>query len=331
MRKSTETLRRQWALLMNLSGHAWRSTGELHQRMKDEKFDVSIRTVQRDLEWLSGPFPLESESRGKSYYWRWMEGSTGLEIPGMSRQTALVFQLAGQYLSSLMPGNVLKLLGPYFERAANVLQETPLADWNSKVMHIDSGLPMMPPEVSAEVRDVVYEALLQGLRFEAAYIRRYETEPRTLEVNPLAIVTRDNITYLVCTFWGYTDIRQIAVHRIRQARLMDVDATNIESFNLKSYVEEESAFNYPESARRIKLKALFDEGAAFHLTERRLSDDQELKQLNSGLFRLTATVADTSELRWWLLGFGDGVEVIGPKLLREEISETAANMARMYQ
>ena len=46
---------------------------------------------------------------------------------------------------------------------------------------------------------------------------------------------------------------------------------------------------------------------------------------------LTATVADTAELRWWLLGFGDGVEVLGPKALRREIGETASNVARMYQ
>ena len=331
MRKSTETLRRQWALLMAIPAHPNSlSTLELHERMRDEKFDVNIRTIQRDLDWLSSPFPLVSEAHGKSHYWQWMQGSAGLEIPAMSKQTALVFQLAGQYLRTLLPGSVLKLLGPYFERAAEALKETPLADWDSKVMHIDSGLPMTPPEVRPEARYVAYEALLQGLRFEVDYTRRYETEPRTLEVNPLGIVTRDSVTYLVCTFWDYPDIRQIALHRIQRAKLLHVDATNIKGFSFKRYVREESAFSYPESPRRIRLKALFDEGAAFHLTERRLSHDQELKETKNGLFRLKATVADTAELRWWLLGFGDGVEVIGPKALRNEFQQLTNNMARMY-
>ena len=42
------------------------------------------------------------------------------------------------------------------------------------------------------------------------------------------------------------------------------------------------------------------------------------------------TVADTAELRWWLLGFGDGVEVVRPKALRNEFREMTNNMARMY-
>jgi predicted DNA-binding transcriptional regulator YafY len=42
--------------------------------------------------------------------------------------------------------------------------------------------------------------------------------------------------------------------------------------------------------------------------------------------RLSATVADTAELRWWLLGFGEGVEVIGPKSLRNEFIETVKSI-----
>lgn len=332
MRRSTETLRRQWALLMAVPAHPNSlSTRALHQRMMNAKFDVNIRTIQRDLDWLSGPFPLVAETRGKSHYWQWMRGSAGLEIPAMSRQTALVFQLAGQYLRGLLPGSVLRLLDPYFQRAHEALRGSPLAKWDSKVMHIDSGLPMTPPDVDPQVRDSVYEALLDGLRFEAEYTSRYETKPKTSEINPLGIATHNGVTYLVCTFWGYTDIRQIALHRIRRARLLDTAATGIRGFSLEKYVREEAAFNYPESPRRIRLKALFDEGAAYHLTERQLSPDQVLKKMKNGLFRLTATVADTAQLRWWLLGFGDGVEVTGPKALRDEIGGMVANMARMYQ
>lgn len=332
MRKSTETLRRQWTLLMAMpASPRWLSTRELHQRLVDESFDVSIRTIQRDLDWLSGTFPLISEVRGKSHYWQWMKGSPGLEIPAMNRQTALVFRLTAQYLRSLMPGNVLKLLDPYFDRASEALQDTPLADWDERVIQIDPGMPMSSPEIDPKARDVVFEALLDGLRFKAEYARRYESESRTLEVNPLGIVTRDQVTYLVCTIWDYEDIRQIALHRISKVKLLAKEATAVEGFELMRYVTNDLAFSYPESPCQLKLKALFDEGAAFHLTERQISDDQVLQKTKSGLYRLTATVADTSTLRWWLLGFGDGAEVLGPKSLRNEISAMVERMAQMYR
>ncbi|MBX3302969.1 MAG: WYL domain-containing protein [Nitrospira sp.] len=40
-----------------------------------------------------------------------------------------------------------------------------------------------------------------------------------------------------------------------------------------------------------------------------------------------ASNKDTLELRWWLLGFGDMVEVLGPKTLRKEFAATAKRLS----
>jgi hypothetical protein len=45
--------------------------------------------------------------------------------------------------------------------------------------------------------------------------RQLTQEPVTYKINPLGIVTKEGMTYLVCTLWDYTDIRQLAVHRIQ--------------------------------------------------------------------------------------------------------------------
>ncbi len=63
----------------------------------------------------------------------------------------------------------------------------------------------------------------------------------------------------------------------------------------------------------IELEALFDADAAFHLRETRLSEDQVLTDQPDGRVLVKARVRDTGELRWWLLGFGDAVEVLRPE------------------
>ena len=45
---------------------------------------------------------------------------------------------------------------------------------------------------------------------------------------------------------------------------------------------------------------------------------------------ITATVPDSMELRWWLLSFGDEVEVLGPPALRAWFCEVAGNLAGYY-
>jgi predicted DNA-binding transcriptional regulator YafY len=44
-----------------------------------------------------------------------------------------------------------------------------------------------------------------------------------------------------------------------------------------------------------------------------------------------ATIRDTQELRWWLLGFGDAVEVLALAHLRKEFTERVAAMNRLYR
>jgi len=56
-----------------------------------------------------------------------------------------------------------------------------------------------------------------------------------------------------------------------------------------------------------------------------------LKTLDDDSVLLTATVKNTSELHWCLLGFGDKLEVKAPKSLREEFKSLTSNMSRRYQ
>jgi hypothetical protein len=99
---------------------------------------------------------------------------------------------------------------------------------------------------------------------------------------------------------------------------------------LESYVKKDSSFAYPVSGGELKLEARFNSGAAYHLTESKLASDQTLKHIDDENHILTATVPDSSEIRWWLLGFGDQVEVLGPAKLREEFAEIARKLSEFY-
>jgi len=167
-------------------------------------------------------------------------------------------------------------------------------------------------------------------QFRANYRVKVADESREYIVHPLGLVFRPEIIYLVCTLWDYDDIKQLALHRFESCEILKQRRNAPEEFNLDDYIAE-GGFSYPVEEKPIKLQVLFDSQTAAHLYETPLSENQILSENDDGRILLKATVEDTSELHWWLLGFGDCVEVLKPEKLRNLFSKKIKNLADRYQ
>lgn len=335
MKRATDTILRQWNMLRLIPRHP-RSVGtrELKDRLEQEEgFPIDIRTIQRDLEKLSTIFPLTCEENGKALRWFWMEHAPLLDIPGMDQPTALAFRLAEAYLTPILPPAAVNRLQPHFRKATEILKAgggTGLSLWPDKICPIIRGPDLFVPKIRSEVQEVVTRSLLQNRQVAVTYRSKEAERAKSYRVHPLGLVFRDGIVYLVCTVKDYEDIRHLALHRMTSAQLQNTPARRPSGFDLGRYVKEEKFFAYPLNGGRAHLEALFEKDAAFHLSERPLARDQRLIPQEDGRLLLQATVRDTLEVRWWLLGFGDKVEVVGPKDLREEFKIIGRRMAAMY-
>ncbi len=329
----TDTLIRQWQMLRMIPRHPAKiSTSEIKQRLADEGFETTQRTIQRDLMRLSDIYPLVCDERSKPYGWSWMQDADVLDIPGMDSHMALAFWMAGKYLERVLPTATLAQLAPHLRLADRVLDvlrsERGAPSWRDKVRVIPRGPKLKSPEIGEDVRDAIYDALLLNRRAWVRYAPRSSEGEKEYELNPLGLVLKDGVLYLVCSMWDYPDIRLLVLHRMQEARMLDVPATVPEGFDLDAYIaagELDFALD-----GEVELRALFELKAAFHLAERPLSDDQQLKEQPDGRLLLTATVVDSSELRWWLLGFGDQVEVLAPASIRKEMARIAQRMVHHY-
>jgi predicted DNA-binding transcriptional regulator YafY len=330
----SETILRQLAMLQAVPRAPRAITAaRLKERLEDEGFPVTVRSVQRDLETLSSLFPLESDESSKPFGWSWRKDALR-ELPGMDGPTALMFTLAERVLAQLLPQSSLALLRPYFRNANSTLRALShpgLAEWPSNVRVLPRGQRLLPAEVPPEVLGVVSEALLSGKRFACRYRRKGETEARSFEVSPLGLVFRDTIIYLVATLWDYGDVKQLTLHRIAEPQLLDKPSNRIPDFDLDGYIAD-GAFGYKVEETPIRLRARFRKDAAQHLYETALSEDQSLtEEEGKDAVILEATVLDTEELRWWLLGFGYQVEVLEPGSLRENFRAMAEELYGTYQ
>ena len=311
----------------------WITTSELVKKLANLDHKVTQRTIQRDLIDLSVVFPLDYEVKGRTNCWRWASDAEVIDLPGMNPQTALSFFLAEQYLYEMLPPSATETLEPHFNKAREVLHESQakkLDGWIDKVRILPETQRLIPPAMKSEVVEVVYTSLLEGKPFSATYRKKGKQKNSDYElINPLGLVFRSRVIYLVATLWGYDNPIQLALHRFNSATILDDEKNSIpENFNLDKYIEA-GHFDY-QAGDKIKLELLFSEGAIDHLRETPLSRDQTLLNSHDGRVQLQATVQSTDRLRWWLRGFGTEVEIIKPTSLRKEFAEESRGVAQIY-
>ena len=330
----SDALLRQWNILRMIPRGGKITASEIHAKLRAAGYDVSKRTVERDLSALSVAFAVESDERNTPYGWRWKSDVPPLDFRGLTTPEALAFRLLDEHSRHLLPSGYRSELEPYFKAARQRLEsdagERGAAAWTRAVRVVEPNQPLLAPQIDESVRAAVSDALLFGRQLELVYqaLDRNPSTPKT--VSPLGLVGVGGVMYVVVVFDGFEDVRTLALHRIRQAAVLPETAIRPEGFNLDAAIAD-SLFGFGEVGQRIEIWLLFREHAGNHLLESPLSEDQVASAVGPGEILIEASVPLTRRLRWWLSNFGPDVEVLAPAELRAEMAERLRKAAARYE
>ncbi len=303
---------------------------ELRARLAARGYEVSKRTVERDLVKLCDQFPLVTEGSHPEF-WSWMPGAPEQTLPGHDPISALTWQLVDEYLQPLLPIGVRKELEPQFQSARDFLKEAgsgKLRRWKQRVRYLPRAMPLPPPKIEPEVLEAVYTALLEGRKLEVHYRSRGRERSRPLTLNPLGLVVQETVYYLVTVVEPFEDTVHTALHRMSRPVVLESAVREPKGFDLGAHIQA-GRFQYA-SGRMIRLVARFDPFAAQSLLEAPISDDQEAETLSDERVEIAATVMESNQLLWWLLGFGSNVEVVAPRELRATLSQEVRCLWERY-
>ncbi|NOX09802.1 MAG: WYL domain-containing protein [Gammaproteobacteria bacterium] len=330
----SDALLRQWMMLKMIPRQPKKTNSRiLTKQLQAEGFNTARRNTQRDLSNLSSIFPeLVNDGNKDEIGWSWRQDAELHDMPSIDPSTALTFKLAQTFLINLIPPAVLTQLQPYFRSADKILSKidnNSLGNWSDHVRIVARTQPLIPASINQTVLSVIYDALLQGQQFRGRYKNRQD-DIAEYEFHPLGLIFRDSVVYLIATLWDYEDIRHFALHRFIQTEIMDTSLQRPDNFNLDDYIATGTTEYALPGDKNIKLVAYFSNTSIHHLTETPLSKDQRITPLDNDRKELRATVKDTYQLRWWLLGFGDQVEVVKPIALRREFAGIVREMYMTY-
>jgi len=311
----------------------------LHERLRDEGYTIDRRGVERDLNELSCTFSL-GKSRGRPSGWYWSRNTKPPQWLGMDVETALIYQLLERFVEPLLPRVLWERLLPQFAQARTQLRthsSAHFAQWSRRVAVDPGAQPLLRPSVDGKVLRAVTSALLESRQLEFDY-RKVGTEdagPRKHHrVAPYGLILRGRALYLIAGLTTGSHSNKpltFALHRIVAAQITAGHANVPPNFDLERDVAATGAIGIRQGAP-IRLELRVTTWWADFLSESPLSTDQAIAPMRgSDSRRVSATVSNTGQLRWWLLSLGQDVEVLAPKKLREEVAAALVEAACQYR
>lgn len=311
-----DTLMRHWRL-MELLPRQPRAVAArvIHERLEEAGFKVTRRTVERDLQGLiESGFAIVVDTTQEPYLWSWDAASPTLTLPVPSVADALLLAMVRDYIGPMLPPQMLDALRPYLDRAVQVLEgskaNNTLASWRDKVHAVNPNQTLIPPTIDPEINRIVSDALLEEMQLEIVYDSMSGNKGKTINIHPHALIHRGQMSYLVGSCWHYKDMRRFAVHRIKQAKNLQQPITKQSDFLLDDYLAKGYGDFGDGGMRNLEIKV--SPQLAEYLNECKLSVNQALTPMDDahGWYLLQARLADTPQLKWWLLSQGNELVVL---------------------
>jgi predicted DNA-binding transcriptional regulator YafY len=334
--KNANTLLRQQTLLKFIPANEGIKSAELLNKLKSEGFEVTQRTLQRDLEVLSQYFPIYSETDTKPYLWRWSGlGINRSHIDSLSLTDALSLMLVEKSLQQLLPPSMQRHLQHNFEHSRqllNTLKDDDNAQWFDKVASVMPDSGFKPPSIDDGLLTEIQGALLKDQTIVVSYLKTKNTTAVEYSLMPLALVQRGHVLYVIAqdiTKGANTaQIKRFAMHRFQTVTRTHEQGIRPQNFNLQQYLQD-GAMQFG-NGDKLAFKAIVTEELAFYLNESPMSDDMKIIQSEDGAYQLSATVINGWQLNWWLRGQGANIEVVEPQELRARMRDNLLKTLEIY-
>ena len=296
------------------------------------ELEVSVRTIYRDVEALSGAgVPIYAEA-GPGGGVRLVDGYR-TRLTGLTAEEAEALALSG------LPGAASELgLGTVLAAAQLKVDAALPPELRSRAVRMRERFHLDAPGWFAREEPVPHLAALsravwEEQRAEIRYRKRDGEVKRLLD--PLGLVLKAGVWYLVALSGRTRSLRTFRVSRVQSVKVLDEDVTRPDDFDLATHWAEASVDflgSWPTSPVIVRLRQELL-GHLQHLQGPRLAESARESASEPdahGWVTATLQFEYVESAAYDLMRFGGDLEVIEPLHLREQLAERAAQMVERY-
>ena len=316
-------------LLLNLLDSVQRTRKQIHQMVIDRGYEVSEKSVERDLNRLVELFPrhISYIKKFPPYGYRLRQAS---KMSLMTPEEAISVLTAFEYLDPLLP-KVAESLNLYINEAEQVLSHnfaSNYGNWKNKISIKNEGFQLQHKEINKAVLNNLHKALLTGTLISSTYCPRKTGKNKKYEkLYPIGLVHSGRLLYLIGSHDAGANKRFYwPLNRFKKIDVLD-DINPLSSENVKDH-EEILGFSFSEQDVRLVLK--FDKNAGHILKETPTSKKMRLDEHSDSII-MEDVLPNSLELENWIIGFGEKVEVLEPIELRDKIKQRLREATKKYE
>ncbi len=181
-----------------------------------------------------------------------------------------------------------------------------------------------PMDLLDEIFSQLQNAIRTNHKVKLHYTSLYEGKDLTIVLSPYHLMYNSRAWYTIGHSHMHGCIRTFKLNRIKELKVLDKCFIGDKRFNVHDYLGR--AWSIIPEGRIYRVKLQFSRKVAKNVAEVRWHSSQKQTWKDDETLVVEFRVDGLGEIGWWILGYGDQVEVLSPKALRKHIASVARRM-----
>jgi len=173
------------------------------------------------------------------------------------------------------------------------------------------------------------QAIVKKRKVNIRYHSLFEGTIIDVELCPYHLLYNNRAWYVLGRSSLHESVRTFKLNRIRELKTTERCFVDGENFDVYEYFGR--AWSMIPEGRIYNIKLRFLPKVANNVAEVQWHSTQKVVPNNDGSATVEFRVDGLGEITWWILGYGDQVQVLAPKTLRKRISQIAKNMLELNE
>jgi len=173
------------------------------------------------------------------------------------------------------------------------------------------------------------EAILKKRIVNICYYSPPEQKDVVTDLHPYHLMYNDHIWYVLGKSRLHKEICPFRLNRIKALNILDKCFIEDKKFNVSEYLGR--AWSMIPEGRIYNIKLRFLPEVAHSVAEVQWHSTQTVTFKDDGSAIIEIRVDGLNEITWWILSYGDQVEVLAPRVLRQRVIQIARNMVKQNE